>query len=120
MVSVMTDIPAAPEKSVPAAAPQRVELRLPPSKGMRRVLNFEVTRSGSVFVGVYLPPLKGSSHSVMVAWATATSLNDCRLEIDQRSCLGVGRAAFDVTAEEARQIRERFAPLGLCIEEAKS
>ncbi|MDR5728042.1 MAG: hypothetical protein RB191_11515 [Terriglobia bacterium] len=55
-----------------------------------------------------------------IVFATV-KLEDCYLALDKyASALWVGSAAFDVTEEEARQIRATFEPLGLHITEPHS
>jgi hypothetical protein len=50
----------------------------------------------------------------MLAFAN-NKLADCHLYIGTSAALWFEHAAFDVTADEARQIEATFAPLGLCV-----
>jgi hypothetical protein len=54
----------------------------------------------------------------MLAWANS-KISDCSLtETDIGWSLWLQSAAFEISAAEAQAIREKFEPLGLCIEVA--
>jgi hypothetical protein len=89
------------------------ELTLTGKTPLKRVLNLMAEPRGSMSAGVY--PSSGFA-GISIAWASERLAN-CRLYDDEkRPSLWVGHAAFDVSPSEARQIREKFEPIGLRIE----
>lgn len=90
------------------AAPSRNRLEF---SGLDRRLSIEVA-SGTMSACVFPLRKTESTFNRMVAYASA-DLSTCRLDMDRKSeepapCLWLGRAAFDLTTEEALTIAQRF------------
>jgi len=93
------------------------ELRLNGKSPLRRILDLRVSEYGYLSAMVALSsksaPYKSLGYS-------SAKLTDCSLYIGKygKPSLWLGSTAFDVSEVEAKQIRETYEPLGLCIEKA--
>lgn len=83
---------------------------------LRRLLSLRTNQYGDLYAAVYPSGRKVGQVIKTIAWASG-KLSDSRLvEKPHEDCLWIGSTAFDVSAAEAKQIRERFEPLGLRVE----
>jgi hypothetical protein len=93
-----------------------MQLQLNGKSPLRRILSLNASER-SLSAGVYASGRKFGEMAVSIAWAHQP-ISQCRLDEIHGYCLWIGHAAFDVSAAEAKQIRETFEPLGLRVEKA--
>jgi hypothetical protein len=108
---------AAPAQALVAVMAPLVstELRLKGKSPLRRNLDLRASSYGYLSAVLYIA---GSKAYRMTSLAYANEkIADCRLDIGKDGqisfALWLNHAAFDVSAAEARQIREKFEPMGL-------
>jgi hypothetical protein len=88
------------------------ELLLKGKAPFKRNLNLSESGHGYLCAAVFLP------HFQMIAYCNE-KIADCYLRTqDGKTNLWLGHAAFNISAAEALQIREKFEPLGLRTENA--